>query len=204
MSLDTSWVPPPRDLTSRRPAATVAAMSARRLATEHDEPTHAAIRDIMLAAVDRACPGWLRSEREDIVHDAMTRLTARLASATGGDRPSRAYLAKVAYHALVDEIRRQARGRSRVALDELGDDGPGDRSVGPEAAVGDARIGAAIRDCLSQTVATRRAAVGLYLEGRGPSEVAAVLELSRKQADNLVHRGLADLRRCLDRKGVRP
>ncbi|MFO0636854.1 MAG: hypothetical protein U0168_28830 [Nannocystaceae bacterium] len=51
-----------------------------------------------------------------------------------------------------------------MALDELGDDGPGDRSVGPEAAVGDARIVAAIRDCLSQTVATRRAAVGLYLE----------------------------------------
>lgn len=133
------------------------------------------------------------------MHDAMTRLALALQD-TDPAAP-RAYVAKAAYHAVIDAIRRSRRRRELAALD-------------PEVAVDDrasadadaerGNVATAVRACLERAVPNRRVAVLLYLEGRGPGEVATLLGGSRKQADNAIHRGLADLRACLRSKGVEP
>jgi RNA polymerase sigma-70 factor (ECF subfamily) len=46
--------------------------------------------------------------------------------------------------------------------------------------------------------------VTLYLQGHTVPETARVLDWPAKRADNLVYRGLADLRQCLLAKGLRP
>ena len=50
----------------------------------------------------------------------------------------------------------------------------------------------------------RRLAVTLHLQGHTVPQAARLLDFSPKQTENLVYRGLADLRACLLAKGIRP
>jgi RNA polymerase sigma-70 factor (ECF subfamily) len=50
----------------------------------------------------------------------------------------------------------------------------------------------------------RRLAVTLYLQGHTVAEAASILEWPFKRTENLIYRGLADLRACLRCKGLRP
>ena len=50
----------------------------------------------------------------------------------------------------------------------------------------------------------RRLAVTLHLQGHTVPETARILDWAAKQTENLVYRGLADLRECLMAKGLRP
>jgi DNA-directed RNA polymerase specialized sigma24 family protein len=52
-------------------------------------------------------------------------------------------------------------------------------------------------DCLARLHERRRAAVTLYPEGFGTAEVAQAMGWTLKQAENLIYRGVADLRHCL-------
>jgi RNA polymerase sigma-70 factor (ECF subfamily) len=74
----------------------------------------------------------------------------------------------------------------------------------PEREAASRGIGDAIRDCLGEMVGTRRRAVTLHLIGHTVPEIARLLDRKLKQTDNLVYRGMADLRRCLIGKGVTP
>ena len=74
----------------------------------------------------------------------------------------------------------------------------------PEREAASRSIGDAIRDCLLGMVDARRRAVTLHLVGHTVPEIARLLDQRSKQADNLVYRGMADLRRCLSGKGVTP
>ena len=65
-------------------------------------------------------------------------------------------------------------------------------------------IGQGIRDCLARLKNERRMAVTLYLQGHSVPEASRILEWSTKRTENLVYRGLADLRECLLSKGLRP
>ena len=47
-------------------------------------------------------------------------------------------------------------------------------------------------------------AVTLYLQGHSVPEAARVLDWPAKRTENLVYRGLADLRECLMKKGIQP
>jgi RNA polymerase sigma-70 factor (ECF subfamily) len=46
--------------------------------------------------------------------------------------------------------------------------------------------------------------VTLHLHGHSLVEAARILDWAAKQTENLVYRGLADLRKCLLAKGIRP
>ena len=48
----------------------------------------------------------------------------------------------------------------------------------------------------------RRLAVTLYLQGHSVPAAARLLEWTAKRTENLVYRGLADLRECLTAKGM--
>ena len=63
---------------------------------------------------------------------------------------------------------------------------------------------AAVIVSLQELSEDRRRAVTLYLQGHSIPEAARILEWDVKRTENLVYRGLADLRTCLLRKGHRP
>jgi len=127
-----------------------------------------------------------------------------------GTRPLTAfYLHRAAHSALVDEIRRRKR-RPEVPLEADTSEGePGARiepvaAGDPEASASFRELGTAVRDCLSAAVRDRRLAVTLYLQGHTVPEAARILGWDNKRTENLVYRGLADLRQCLLGKGHRP
>lgn len=160
------------------------------------------LRHDLAQAVNRACPSWLRDQADDLVQIALLRVL-------GVDRPSEgivafssSYLRKAAYSAVVDEIRRRRR-RREVALE---DEGNGEDLRGeapdPEALFRARETGRAIRECLTRLIRPRKLAVTLHLQGYSVPELASALGWNAKKAENLVYRGLADLRECLDGKGM--
>lgn len=154
--------------------------------------------------VDRVCPSWLASRRDDIVQTALIRVAQIAERGEGNTTFTASYLWRVAYSVTVDEIR-QLRRRQETSLEEasvaeLPDGPPRD----PERRMIGRETGAAIRDCVRRLGASRRAAVTLYLLGHSVPEIGRLLGWPPKRAENLVYRGVADLRRCLADKGYQP
>jgi RNA polymerase sigma-70 factor (ECF subfamily) len=112
------------------------------------------------------------------------------------------YLWRVAYTATVDEIRRLRR-RREVAFEDASPERPAP-DADPERAHAGSEIGEGLAACLARLVQARRLAVALYLQGHSVPEAARLLGWGEKRVENLVFRGLADLRRCLAAKGLTP
>jgi RNA polymerase sigma-70 factor (ECF subfamily) len=141
---------------------------------------------VLIRAVERHCPPALAAQREDLVQMALLRLLERPAS-EGTTPRGASYLWRVAYTVVIDEIRRfrrQQRQAEQLPADERGTPGPEARSE--------------LLECLGALQDRRRTAVTLHLEGFRTAEVATALGWTEKQAENLVYRGLADLRACLE------
>jgi RNA polymerase sigma-70 factor (ECF subfamily) len=172
------------------------------------EDEYATIRGDLVRAVTRVCPAWLASRSDDLVQVALLRVLEVHRKSEGNAQLSPSYLRKVAYSALVDEIRRWRR-RKEVPLEteDGGIDPAAERASGnpdPEERSGGREIGEAIRDCLGHMVGPRRSAVVLHLQGHSIPEVGKLMGWGDKKADNLVYRGMNDLRECLGSKGVKP
>ncbi len=160
------------------------------------------LRSELVRAVARVCPGWLANDREDIVQNALTKLIDTASRSDGELEFSKAYLRRVAYTHVVDEIRRRRR-RSESALETVEESGSPLASPrpDPEAASAGSELGKAIRGCLVGMVAPRRDAVSLWLLGYSYREIARRMGWNGKRAENLVTRGRANLRDCLTSKG---
>jgi RNA polymerase sigma-70 factor (ECF subfamily) len=164
-----------------------------------------AVRATLVRAVRRICPAWLADRSEDLVQLAAMRVLAARGAGEGNEPVAASYLHRVAYTTLVDEIRRLRRrpeepledGETLVAADPHDASNPERRYQGHE-------TGRAIRACLLELVPPRRLAVTLHLQGHTVPEASKLLGWDRKRTENLVYRGLADLRGCLERKGVSP
>jgi RNA polymerase sigma-70 factor (ECF subfamily) len=161
------------------------------------------LRAILQRAVRRVCPRWLADRSEDLVQVAMIKVLEARREGLGSLAPS--YFYKVAYTTLVDEIRRLRR-RPEEPLEpgsahEESLSAPADD---PEKLLAASQLGAAIEDCLGGLAEPRRLAVTLYLQGHTVPEAAALLGWDAKRTENLVYRGLAELRGCLESRGVRP
>ena len=164
---------------------------------------HEQLRATLVRVVARVCPAWLANQRDDIVQSAWLRVQPHLPP-EGNPPLAASYLSKVAYSALVDEIRRLRRLRE-TELDAVGDL-PADGAAGgdPERRAEGRRISDAIRGCLAALVPDRKSATTLHLLGHSVPDVARLMTWNEKRAENLVYRGLADLRKCLLARGVRP
>jgi RNA polymerase sigma-70 factor (ECF subfamily) len=164
------------------------------------------VRRDLARAVARLCPHWLVDQRDDLVQAAVMRVmqvSSRRTTVGEGNAPLGAsYLYKAAYSALVDEIRRVRRRHETGLEDEAVE--PMTGRADPERETASRQIGAGIADCLTRLTDDRRLAVTLYLQGHSVPESARVLEWTAKRTENLVYRGLADLRGCLESKGMRP
>ncbi len=163
-----------------------------------------ALRRRLLSAVRRTCPARLAAQAEDIVQTVLARLVLSRAGGEGNPTFSSTYLMKAAHGATVDELRRLGR-RREDSLDEVtaADSMPA-AAAGPERIAASGEIARGIRDCLTRLVRPRRLAVTLYLQGCTVPETAGLLRWSAKKAENLVYRGLADMRRCLKTKKLEP
>lgn len=152
-------------------------------------------------AVAHVCPRAWWARRDDLVQDCMVRILD-LARRSEGKRLSATYLHRVAYSVLIDELRRQRR-RPETPLDP-GGVGLAAREGDPESVASGRETGRAILDCLRRLGRDRRHGVALYLQGHSVAEAARILDWTAKRTENLVFRGLSDLRACLSTKGVRP
>jgi RNA polymerase sigma-70 factor (ECF subfamily) len=163
------------------------------------------LREDLKRSVAKVCPRWLADRSEDLVQVALMRIMEIRRKSEGTAEFTPYYLKRAAYSALVDEIRRLRR-RQEVSLQ--GDDGeeatfdPASESPDPERASAGREAGRAIRDCLDRMVRPRRMAVTLNLQGHSVPEIGRLLGWTGKKAENLVYRGMADLRGCLAEKGL--
>jgi RNA polymerase sigma-70 factor, ECF subfamily len=173
--------------------------------TRSDPIDFTKLRQDLARAVARVCPRWLQSDRDDLVQTAAMRVMQvieRQRFGTEGKAAlSSSYVYKAAYSVLIDEIRR-VRRRNETGLEE----GVVERAVAevadPERAAASREIGEGVEDCLTRLVEDRRLAVTLYLQGHNVPEAARVLGWTAKRTENLVYRGLANLRDCLTSKGL--
>ncbi len=162
----------------------------------------AALRADLARAVRQVCPAWLADRSEDLVQVALMRVMEVQRKSEGNVELSSFYLHKVARSALIDEIRRLRR-RQEVALDEtMSESHPPAPAPDPERTAAGRELGRAIQSCLGRLIRPRQAAVTLHLLGHSVPEAAKLLGWSLKKAENLVYRGLADLRGCLELAGV--
>ncbi len=168
-----------------------------------------ALRRALARAVGRVCPGWLAADRDDLVQAALLRVLRKHEAGAGDDpgegtpQVASSYLHKVAYSVLIDEIRR-VRRRRETSLEDEASEPPRDQPADPERVAASAEIGLGIQSCLGNMAHDRRLAVTLHLQGHTVVEAARILEWPEKRTENLVYRGMADLRACLTAKGMRP
>jgi RNA polymerase sigma-70 factor (ECF subfamily) len=168
-----------------------------------EDESFASARRRLERAVSAHCPYLEVSERQDIVQAACLRLIKIREKGEGNREFNASYLWRVAYSALIDEIRRQRRRREEP-LEQETLDAANHPAGNPERETASREVGSAIRSCLLGLVRNRRLAVTLYLQGYGVPEAARLLGWPRKKAENLVYRGLADMRQCLAGKGIEP
>ena len=173
------------------------------LRTAPDPPAYADIRAELVRSVRKVCPRWLSDRADDLVQVALMRVMEVHRKSEGKAELSAFYLKKAAYSATIDEIRRLRRRQETTLDDEESPVNPPAESPDPERRAEGREIGRAIRDCLRQMIAPRRHAVTLHLQGHSVPELGRLLGWNAKKAENLVYRGLADLRGCLSEKGVR-
>ncbi len=149
------------------------------------------VRTVLVRAVQKHCPSDLVSLKEDLVQTALLKLLERGVQGEG-EAPRASYVQKVAFTVVIDELRRKRRrDTQRTALGAAGE---------PEAEPTD--VGLAIRQCLERLPEARRTAVTLYLQGSRASETARALHWKEKRVENLLYRGLEELRQCLGSKAV--
>lgn len=164
----------------------------------------AALRAALERAVGRACPPEMAGLRDDLVQKAMLRLMAKYRRSEGKPSFSSFYLSRVASSALIDEWR-QLRRRREVSWED-GESSMAETSQEPlpEAVCRAHEIGRAIHVCLGRMVRPRRLAVTLHLQGHSVREASGLLGWGYKRTENLVYRGLENLRNCLANRGLRP
>ena len=193
MPIDSQDPPPERGLTG-----------GGALHSPRTEEDYCRLRADVARTVAYVCPAWLASRSDDLVQAVMMRVLAAQNRCEGSAEFSTFYLRKAAHSALVDEIRRWRR-RQEVALDrEVEADSLAASHPDPERQSAGRQLGRAIRGCLKALARPRRLAVVLNLQGHSVPEVGRLLGWTAKRAENLVYRGLADLRVCLERRGIAP
>jgi RNA polymerase sigma-70 factor (ECF subfamily) len=166
----------------------------------------AELRAVLRRAVAKVCPPWLADRRDDLIQGALVRILEIQRKSEGKRAFRSSYLYKVAYSALIDEIRR-VRRRREVAMDET-TEAPSRHAVptgeDPEKAAFGVEIQRGVRICLAGLAPDRRRAVTLHLLGHSVAEAARILDWAFKRTENLVYRGMSDLRACLEARGLKP
>ena len=151
--------------------------------------------------MNRVCPAWLASQKDDIVQTALVRAfeTSRKSEPRADPPPS--YWWKVAYTATVDQMRRVRQERN-ISLEQAGEEGMLTATdSGPFQDLSHQDLGLAVQGCLPRLNPRRRLVVGLYLMGHTLPEMMRLTGWDNRKTRNLLCRGLDDLRRQLGKQG---
>lgn len=172
----------------------------------NDKRSRAAIEELrhrVVRAVNQACPTWDKADRDDLTQSILAALVARVEEPEGIDRFPSTYLLRMAYGVMVDELRRRSR-RREVPLEPPISEKRAAPAPGPDRLVESAEIVEGIRACVARLQPDRSLAVRLHLLGCGVTEIARRTGWRNKRAENLLYRGLAEVRTCLAAKGWGP
>jgi len=151
-------------------------------------------------AVARVCPASMFDERDDFVQMSAIRILRSPNPAT----LSTAFLKRVAYTVIVDELRRRRR-RNEVAMSPSMPDRIANKAgLSPESHARGAQLGEILVRALSTLNDDRRRAVTLYLQGHTIPEAARLLSWPKKRVSNAVYRGLEQVRQRLLELGIHP
>ena len=161
------------------------------------------VRKGLVSAVKRVCPFWLQDRSEDLVQAGMLRVLQLQTKSEESRSFGASYLWKVAYSAMVDEIRRLRRARE-VPLEDAAGSLPATSGSSPEQDAFGHELGREIYDCLGHLREKRRVATTLYLQGHSIVQIADLMAWKPKATENLVYRGVQQLRQCLENKGLKP
>jgi RNA polymerase sigma-70 factor (ECF subfamily) len=162
------------------------------------------LRSELQRAVEHNCPPSLAACSEDLVQQALLRLI-KLPENGGGERTyNTTFLWRVAYSELIDEIRRRQRRPEYAPEAECSPDTQLSSDPDPERQARSREIGRGIAECLNLMARPRRRAVTLKLHGHTVPQIADMLGWNKKKAENLVQRGIVDLRKCLKSMGLQP
>lgn len=158
------------------------------------------VQTVLQRAVNRLCQRWSAEEREDLVQTALLKLHQRKSGEDIAQYQS-SYLYRVAHSIVVDEVRK--RSRRPATSDGLSPEiFSSERHDQPDQTLAADDATRAVWDCLARVADARRTALVLYLQGHSVPEASELLGWPRKRTENCVYRGLANLRECLDAKGV--
>ncbi len=163
----------------------------------------AELRQALTRAVRQVCPAPLRDQTDDIVQLATLKVLRILERGEGNRTLGASYLKKVAYTVAIDELRKRRVDRE-IAMDADLERTWADGAPDPERLARSSRSAIAISECMDGLNDDRRVAVAAYLQGHSVPETGRLTGWSTKRAENLVYRGLAQLRECLKGKGVTP
>lgn len=136
------------------------------------------------------------SEAEDIEQSVLIALWRAMPDEQIPSHPS-SYL----YRAAVRETVRTLAGRNRVHVVEL-DDNQHDHQPSPEEALESKELGVAIREVITTLLPDRRRAVQAHLMGFDVQEIMTMQDWPYNRTRNLISRGMADLRRELENRGI--
>ena len=161
-----------------------------------------ALRQSMLRAIRRRCPRWLVEQSEDIVHEAMVRVLERMTTTHPDQQVGAGYWMRAAQNELIDEIRRRRASREVPLITETAAVPRPSRAPGPDRLYASREAGEAIFNCLQHLADPRKQAVTLYLHGHTAKDTGKLLHWPVRRVQNMVFRGLRDLRDCLNGQGV--
>lgn len=150
--------------------------------------------------VRRVCPAWLAGHEDDLVQTALMKLVRSKVEI----RTDWAYLNRLAYSVVVDEIRRRQRRHEVGMSPSMPDRIANSADLSPEDRTRGLQVGEAVVDCLGELRSLRRRAVVLHLQDHPIAEIATMLRVDPKKAANLTYRGMADLRQALRKRGLKP
>ena len=171
---------------------------------ELEDPEFEVLRRRVVSAVRRHCPPRLAGEAEDIVQNVLLKLLKSARKSDGNKTFTSVYLEKSACGAVVDEIRRACRRREAPVQEPDGMDAMASKRAGPDRGSSSRELARGILGCLTRLSRSRRLVVTLYIHGCTVPEAAARRGWTLSKTESLVYRGMADLRRCLARKGLTP
>ena len=184
--------------TSGAPSASCDALAPR-------EVRFARLHSGLTRAVQCICPNGLWDHSDDLVQEGILRILRIEQRSTHPTRISRAYLARVARSVCIDAIRRQRVRPGEQPSAWL------DPDQNPAGAASEADVRARSREIvrvvdrgLRQLSPDRRTAVELFLRRHSVRTCAEELAWPHKRVENLVYRGLAELRRMLLAEGIHP
>jgi RNA polymerase sigma factor (sigma-70 family) len=137
---------------------------------------------------------------DDVVQRVTTALWKRMDRSAAPIEYPAAYLYRCAIREALREVERlgDAQPLDEVAAERLVDPGRG-----PDAAIQQRELGAAIAGAIDELTAERALAVRAHLAGFEVEEIMELHAWPYQKARNLIARGMADLRELLTRRGYR-